>query len=1105
MPPNVGGPFAIVGSIDAGVAHGGEAYYTGSGPSTKAVNGWRYVVGVFDSTRYRVYVDGVYHSISQATHPDLKLPDRRFYVGPRITPGIASGGLCEIASVYSSKGSISLLSFYDRGLTKAEIASHLQAAYGATKPVPPMLPLGRGAVLAEGSKAVRLGFHPSGLPQPVLDPRNGSVLSDSVAVTGNGAVTYGEQYSLAANGVLVKGGIFGLDARFVEPDRAGIRQMVSGSPFYVCGEVDGQSEGLPCWDDSVLLLDSVGHVYGRGRASTAGNDPNFSRVLLPPASFVAIVPWGGGGGGAVVDGRLWMWGNATRSQRMGVTVDPFPGYWPHQVQLPDAGPIRSVAFGHNRNRYPTGTDVGAQVDTNFVVAVDGRVWGWGYREGGPDPFVPATPLTAVLFPADVIVEQVEMRQDLAFALDTAGNVWVWGRMANGTIQLVPQQIPGLSGVKQISATEVATYALLTDGTAQSWGSDANQALGNGPVVASNETPSTVLNETGTAPLAGVRSLGHGHDAMFALVGETPEPLALDVTLKRDDTEEAPPTYDVTLSTVSPGSYFKFSLPSGMSTAGVAPKSSAVVARGGSGASWSFTLDNPPLSVKFSVQRSDATGVVTSAAVAEVTVPVNSCPGYNYSKTATGTVSVCGESTYGIDLVSVPNGVFLAGPKAGQKAKMMPKGGLVIDSAVGFTPQEIKRLVDPTPRPGDPTGPPGPSDISGVGLYIGGRKVAEASLPLLNTHRRLGDRLPNGTLFTLAPVIGDETYLADIQNEIKDIKRTVPETMSLVPIWVDKGSPCHGSKKRPPVAPLQKNARDAFDQLIPSWYPYPTQQNPVVVGKPYSQLNATDKRKLLDLAYEDGVDSARRAAYVAKEKFGFPKDSMIYIDIEDPNVDLSVATVTSLSKAVDGFPALPSVSVPPMKAEADCGPPIGAFLYGFIGGMSGYGYRSGLYTGNKFYSTMQKVDTARALVLNDGAGVPGSKKAERRFPAGLWIAGARGTTVTKDVAFSGSPRLFKHYDTTFNSFNVIFDIEDDLLPFSYRNFSGNQFVFDGIGPRIPRKPFDLNCFSISDSATTSPKSIVRRFANDRQSPETSLYVAGTCRATQSPYDPTRVGE
>jgi alpha-tubulin suppressor-like RCC1 family protein len=102
----------------------------------------------------------------------------------------------------------------------------------------------------------------------------------------------------------------------------------------------------------------------------------------------------------------------------------------------------------------------------------------------------------------------------SMALTTAGTVWTWGvgeELGNGstTDSTVPVQVPGLTGVTQISAGSTFDLALRSDGTVWAWGDNSVAELGDG-----NTGPGpTPVQVTG---LTGVTQISTGEDYSLAV-------------------------------------------------------------------------------------------------------------------------------------------------------------------------------------------------------------------------------------------------------------------------------------------------------------------------------------------------------------------------------------------------------------------------------------------------------------------------------------------------------------------------------------------------------------------------------------------------------------
>src|SRR5205807_1515756 len=107
----------------------------------------------------------------------------------------------------------------------------------------------------------------------------------------------------------------------------------------------------------------------------------------------------------------------------------------------------------------------------------------------------------------------------ALAIGAGGSVWAWGDNANGqlgdgttTTRLTPVQVPGLTGVTQVSGGELYSLALRSDGTVWAWGDNSAGELGDGTTTARSRPAALSLSgvsqvDAGVFESAAVRSDG----------------------------------------------------------------------------------------------------------------------------------------------------------------------------------------------------------------------------------------------------------------------------------------------------------------------------------------------------------------------------------------------------------------------------------------------------------------------------------------------------------------------------------------------------------------------------------------------------------------------
>ncbi|MFI7674919.1 RCC1-like domain-containing protein [Actinophytocola sp. NPDC049390] len=191
--------------------------------------------------------------------------------------------------------------------------------------------------------------------------------------------------------------------------------------------------------------------------------------------------------------KLWAWGYNGNGELGDGTVNQRNA--PVAVNIPSD--VQQVAAGHL---------------TAYALRANGTVWAWGANGGslGNGAYgtgcntMPVGPgcraVTPIQVPGLSGVVSIATSYNAAFAVKSDGTVWTWGFNAEGELgigtaggpacyndhlatncmEMSPVQIPGLTGVSEIvTGGTTATYALMADGTVQSWGFNASGQLGNG--------------------------------------------------------------------------------------------------------------------------------------------------------------------------------------------------------------------------------------------------------------------------------------------------------------------------------------------------------------------------------------------------------------------------------------------------------------------------------------------------------------------------------------------------------------------------------------------------------------------------------------------------
>ena len=128
--------------------------------------------------------------------------------------------------------------------------------------------------------------------------------------------------------------------------------------------------------------------------------------------------------------------------------------------------------------------------TSAALLSDGTVWTWGDNTFGalgngtsggtavtPQPVAGLSGITQIAVGAD--------DRDV-YAVRSDGTLWAWGdngagELGNGTTvsHFSPVQVPGLTGIRQVSAGPDYALALRSDGTVRAWGDNSYGYLGDG--------------------------------------------------------------------------------------------------------------------------------------------------------------------------------------------------------------------------------------------------------------------------------------------------------------------------------------------------------------------------------------------------------------------------------------------------------------------------------------------------------------------------------------------------------------------------------------------------------------------------------------------------
>ncbi|HMD57362.1 MAG TPA: hypothetical protein VKG82_07830 [Solirubrobacteraceae bacterium] len=176
---------------------------------------------------------------------------------------------------------------------------------------------------------------------------------------------------------------------------------------------------------------------------------------------------------ALADGAVWAWGENAQAQ-LGIgsrTVDH--GAPPVKVKIP--ADVTIVAIGEAENN-------------GFAVDSTGDAWAWGEKEGGTMCMRSHAQSieTPVLIPTLSKVVAVQGGEHHTIWLLSNGTVETCGHNAQGQLGVsgieessAPVLVPGLSEVEEVSAGERSSCARTKSGAIYDWGADNNGQVGNG--------------------------------------------------------------------------------------------------------------------------------------------------------------------------------------------------------------------------------------------------------------------------------------------------------------------------------------------------------------------------------------------------------------------------------------------------------------------------------------------------------------------------------------------------------------------------------------------------------------------------------------------------
>jgi alpha-tubulin suppressor-like RCC1 family protein len=338
------------------------------------------------------------------------------------------------------------------------------------------------------------------------------------------------------------GGTFKFRAQAVNAFGPGrLTEFVPGQDVYSGGE-------LYAWGYNSSGQLGDGTVISRSSPAQIGALTNWAQVAAGPANGTNH------NASVKTDGTLWTWGyNSSGQLGDGTTVSKSSPVqigaltnWAqvavgrfHTASLKTDGTL--WAWGNNQvGRLGDGTVIArsspvqigaltnwAQVSAGQYhttsVKTDGTVWAWGGNTRGQiGDNTSVAKSSPVQIGALTGWAQVSAGDQHTASIKTDGTLWTWGSNTLGqigdgtaynTFRSSPVQIGALTNWAQVSAGNVHTASVKTDGTIWTWGSNLQGRLGDGTVV-SRSSPVQIGALTGWAQV----SAGNGHTASIKTDG-----------------------------------------------------------------------------------------------------------------------------------------------------------------------------------------------------------------------------------------------------------------------------------------------------------------------------------------------------------------------------------------------------------------------------------------------------------------------------------------------------------------------------------------------------------------------------------------------------------
>ncbi|WP_439663455.1 RCC1 domain-containing protein [Lentzea sp. HUAS TT2] len=240
-----------------------------------------------------------------------------------------------------------------------------------------------------------------------------------------------------------------------------------------------------------------------GSGGGLGENAYFGEPTARPVSGLSGVTALAGSYALLADGTVRAWGSNSWGE-LGAGWHTYNGFASVPVQVRGLTGVTALA---------------ASQWNGYALRSDGTVWGWGYNYSdqlGPRSTTPdgIIDLPVRIGSLDDVVA-IAATTGTGYALRSDGTVWSWGNnfageLGNGTkggSSYIPVQVTGLTDVTTIVANGNARYALRSDGTVWSWGSNSEGQLGNGTGTGESGTAAPVRDLTGVVSVAAAYATG----------------------------------------------------------------------------------------------------------------------------------------------------------------------------------------------------------------------------------------------------------------------------------------------------------------------------------------------------------------------------------------------------------------------------------------------------------------------------------------------------------------------------------------------------------------------------------------------------------------------